>query len=125
MVLFASLSILTNYYLPLSGALYLQGGSVFYFKLYDDKRLKDLKHSKKVEIVNNAVKLYRKDKPLNVSSRVLAMLTWCGIPAIVLFLVFNFGFAIGWFALSIFILEVKSANDESVNIEQYLNQALE
>ena len=98
---------------------------MFYFKLYDDKRLKDLKHSKKVEIVNNAVKLYRKEKPLNVSSRILSMLIWCGIPALVLFLVFNFSFAIGWFALSIFILEVKAANDESINVEPYLNRALE
>ena len=98
---------------------------MFYFKLYEDKRLKDLKHSKKIEIVNNAVKLYRKDTPLNVKSRILTMLTWCGIPALILFWVFNYGFAIGWFALSIFILQVKSANDESVNIEPYLNQALE
>lgn len=105
--------------------LYLQGSLMFYFKLYDDKRLKDLKHSKKIEIVNNAVKLYRKDKPLNITSRLLAMLIWCGIPAVVLFLVFSFGLAIGWFALSIFILEIKLANDESADVETYLNQVLE
>ena len=104
--------------------LYLQGGLVLYFKLYDDKRLKDLKHSKKIEIVNNAVKLYRKDKPLNITSRLLAMLIWCGIPAVALFFVFNFSFAIGWFALSIFILEIKLANDESSDVEKYLNQVL-
>ncbi|GHB75505.1 hypothetical protein GCM10008107_26390 [Psychrosphaera saromensis] len=98
---------------------------MFYFKLYDDKRLKDLKHSKKVEIVNNAVKLYRKDMPLNVTSRILSIITLCGIPALVLFLLFNLSFAVGWFALSIFILEVKVANDESINVEPYLNQVLE
>ncbi len=98
---------------------------MFYFKLYDDKRLKDLKHSSKIEIVNNAVKLYRKDKPLNITSRLLAMCIWCGIPALVLFLVFSFSFAIGWFALSIFILEIKLANDESADVETYLNQVLE
>ena len=98
---------------------------MLYFKLYDDKRLKDLKHSKKIEIVNNAVKLYRKDKPLNITSRLLAMLIWCGIPAVALFFVFNFSFAIGWFALSIFILEIKLANDESSEIESYLNKVLE
>ena len=98
---------------------------MFHFKLYEDKRLKNLKHSKKVEIVNNAVKLYRQDAPLNVKSRILTILIWCGIPALILFWVFDYGFAIGWFALSIFILEVKSANDESGNIEPYLSQVLE
>lgn len=98
---------------------------MFYFKLYDDKRLKDPKHSKKIEIVNSAVKIYRKDKPLNVTSRLLAMLIWSGIPALVLFIVFNFGLAIGWFTLSIFIIVLKSANDESADIEPYLNQVLE
>ncbi|GMM84470.1 hypothetical protein [Pseudoalteromonas sp. MTN2-4] len=97
---------------------------MFYFKLYDDKRLKDLKHSKKIEVVNEAVKLYRVDKPLNIIQRLLSMLFWCVIPALVLFSVFNFSFAIGWFALSIFILEVKTANDECAEIEPYLNQVL-
>jgi hypothetical protein len=98
---------------------------VFYFKLYDDKRLKDLKHSKKIEVVNNAVKLYRKDKPLNLSSRLLTLLIWCAIPAFIVSVVFSFSFAIGLFALSIFILEIKLANDESSDIETYLNQVLE
>jgi hypothetical protein len=97
---------------------------VFYFKLYDDKRLKDLKHTKKIEIVNKAVKLYRKDKPLNITNRLLTMLIWCGVPAIALFLAFNFSFAISWLALSTFILNIKFARDESADIETYLNQVL-
>ena len=83
---------------------------MLYFKLYDDKRLKDLKHSKKIEIVNKAVKLYRKDNPLDITSRLLKMSIWCSIPAVVLFFVFNFSLAIAWFALSIFILDIKLAS---------------
>ncbi|KGJ98569.1 hypothetical protein [Thalassotalea sp. ND16A] len=98
---------------------------MFYFKLYDDKRLKELKHTKKIEIVNNAVKLYRKDKPLNISTRLLSILIWCAIPALILFLVSSFSFSIGWFSLSIFILNIKLANNESADVETYLNQALE
>jgi hypothetical protein len=98
---------------------------VFYFKLYDDKRLKHLKHSKKIEIVNKAVKLYRKDKPLNITNRLLTILIWCGVPALVLLLIFSFSFAIGWFALSIVILGIKTANDESAEIEPYLHKVLE
>jgi hypothetical protein len=76
---------------------------VFYFKLYDDIRLKDYKHTKKIEIVNKAVKLYRKDKPLNITNRLLTMLIWCAVPAIVLFLVLNFSLVlVGWRYLHLF-----------------------
>jgi len=95
---------------------------MFYFKLYDDKRLKGLKHRKKIEVVNNAVKLYRNDKPLNLTTRLLTMLTWCGIPALILFLVFSFSFAIGWFALSIFILNIKLANEILNLSSDYVNK---
>lgn len=98
---------------------------MFYFKLYDNKKLKHFKHNKKIEIVNSAVKLYRKDKPINISSRLLSIATWCGIPSLILLLIFNFGFAIGWFALTSFILNIKLANDESSDIEPYLNQVME
>jgi len=98
---------------------------VLYFKLYDDERLKDLKHSKKIEVVNNAAKIYRKDNPLNVISRLLAVIIWCCIPAIILFFVFGFSFSVGFFTVSIIILNSKLANDESVDVEAYLNQVLE
>jgi len=98
---------------------------VLYFKLYDDERLKDLKHSKKIEVVNSAAKLYRKDNPLNVISRLLAVIIWCCIPAIILFFVFGFSFSVGFFTVSIIILNSKLANDESVDVEAYLNQVLE
>ena len=98
---------------------------MLYFKLYDDERLKDLKHSKKIEVVNNAAKIYRKDNPLNVISRLLAVIIWCCIPAIILFFVFVFSFSVGFFTVSIIILNSKLANDESVDVEAYLNQVLE
>lgn len=98
---------------------------MFYFKLYDDKRLKGLKHSEKVSIVNDAVKLFRKEKPINIPRRLLVLALWCAIPAIALLFAFNFSFAIGWFVLSTFILELKTASDESTEIEPYLNKVLE
>ena len=98
---------------------------MFYFNLYDDKRLKGLKQSEKVEIVNSAVKQFREDKPINISRRLLIMFLWCGIPALVFLILFNFGFAIGWFALSILILGIKNTNDESAEIEPYLDKVLE
>ena len=117
--------ILANNFLPLSKALYLQGGLVFYFRLYDDKRLAGLKHGKKINIVNDAVKLYRKDHPLNLTNRLLAVLIVCFVPAFISFLLVGFGLAIGWFALSTMLLEMRAASIESPQIEPYLDQVLD
>lgn len=105
-------------------ALFLQGNSMFYFKLYDDKRLIGLKHSKKIEVVNNAVKLFRKDKPLNMTNRLLSILIFCGIPAFIFGLLLGGGFSIGFFACTIIILNIKLANDETTDVETYLSQVL-
>ena len=98
---------------------------MFYFILYDNEKLKNFKHKRKIEIVNNAVKLYRKDKPLKMFSRLLAALIWCGIPSLIVFLIFNDGLAvIGSLSLSTVILNIKLANDESSEIEPYLEKVL-
>lgn len=98
---------------------------MFYFELYDSEKLNGFKHSQKVKIVDRAVKLYRNENPLNMPSRLLTLLIWCGFPSLALFLIFNLELAIGWFALSCFVLNVKLANDESTDIEPFLNQVLE
>ncbi|MCW8091017.1 hypothetical protein [Alteromonas sp. ASW11-130] len=97
---------------------------MFYFKLYRDKRLKNLKYREKVQVVNRAVKLYRKDKPVKLTSRLLGVLVWCGIPASILFFMFSWNAAIGLFPLFIFILEIKTANDESGDVRKYLHQVV-
>ena len=98
---------------------------MFYFRLYDDKRLDGLKHGKKISIVNDAVKLYRKDHPLNLKNRLLAGLIVCFVPVFISFLLVGFGFAIGWFALSSMLLEIRIASIESLQIEPYLDQVLD
>ena len=98
---------------------------MFYFRLYDDKRLDGLKHGKKINIVNDAVKLYRKDHPLNLTNRLLAVLIVCFVPAFISFLLVGFGLAIGWFALSTMLLEMRAASIESPQIEPYLDQVLD
>ena len=116
--------IISNHYFPLIKALYLQGGLVFYFKLYDDMRLKNLKHSQKINIVNDAVKLYRKDCPINLSKVLLTILIVCLIPAILSYFFVGANLAIGWFSISILGLNIKTARDETSLVEPYLDQVI-
>ena len=103
----------------------LQGGLVFYFELYDDTRLQGLKYSRKIKLVNDAVKLYRKDYPLNLTKRLLSIFIVCGIPALISLFMVSGGLAIGWFSLSILILNIKIAGDESPQVKPYLDQLIE
>jgi hypothetical protein len=98
---------------------------MFYFELYADKRLQGLKQSRKINIVNDAVKLYRNDFPLNLSKRLLSIFIVCCIPSLIAFFLLGGGFAVGWFSLSITILDMKNSNDESPQIRPYLDQVLE
>jgi hypothetical protein len=97
---------------------------VFYFELYDDTRLKGLKHSKKINLVNDAVRLYRKDNPLNLTRILLSIFIICCIPALILFLLVGSSLAIGWFSLSILGLNIKTAHDESPLVKPYLEQTV-
>jgi hypothetical protein len=49
----------------------------------------------------------------------------CFVPAFISFLPVGFGLAIGWFALSSMLLEVRTASIESPQIEPYLDQVLD
>lgn len=98
---------------------------MFYFELYDDTRLQGLKHSKKINIVNDAVRLYRKDYPLNLSKRLLSIFIVCCIPALILLFLVSSSLAIGWLSLSAFILNIKLAGSESSQIKPYLDQVID
>jgi hypothetical protein len=55
----------------------------------------------------------------------LAVLIVCFVPAFISFLLVGFGLAIGWFALSTMLLEMRAASIESPQIEAYLDQVLD
>ncbi len=97
---------------------------MFYFKLYDDKRLQGLKHSKKINIVNDAVKLYRKDHPLNLTRRLLSIFIVCCIPALILLLLVGGSLAFGWFSLSIIFWNIIAAGNESSQVKPYLDHVI-
>lgn len=98
---------------------------MFYFELYDDIRLQNLKHFKKVDVVNKAVKLYRKDKPLNLRKVVLSIFTICLIPALIFYFIFGVSLAVGWLSLSVFTLNIKAANNETPEVKPYLDQVID
>ena len=97
---------------------------MFYFELYDDVRLKGIKHSKKISIVNKAVKLYREKHPINLGKRLLLTFVVCLLPAIILYLFTGVNMTIGWFGLSIFVLNIKLASDETPEVKPYLEQVI-
>jgi len=97
---------------------------VFYFKLYDDARLNGLKHSKKINIVNDAVTLYRKDSPFNFSKALLSIFIVCLIPALFSYLFVGVNLAVAWFSISILGLNIKTASDETPLIKPYLEQVI-
>lgn len=97
---------------------------MFYFKLYDDPRLQNLKHNEKIIVVNNAVKLYRKDNSINLTRVFLLAVAMCFVPAVILYLISGVWLSVGWFSLSTFALGAKIASDESPLIEPYLDQVL-
>jgi len=97
---------------------------MFYFELYDDTKLQGLKHSKKINIVNDAVKLYRKEYPLNLTKKFLSIIAVCCIPALISFFLISGSIAIAWFTISILILNIKNAADESQKIKPYLDHVI-
>jgi hypothetical protein len=98
---------------------------MFHFKLYDDSRLKDLKHTQKISIVNKAVKLYRKNHPVNLWTRLLLLFSVCVFPPVAIYITSEINLIIGWIALSIFILNIKLASDESPQVKPYLDKVLD
>jgi hypothetical protein len=87
-------------------------------------RLRGFKHSKKINIVNDAVKLYRKDSPLNLSKVLLSIFIVCLIPALLSYFFVGVNLAVAWFSISILGLNIKTARDETSQIEPYLDQVI-
>ncbi|MBV7314293.1 hypothetical protein [Shewanella sp. NIFS-20-20] len=97
---------------------------MIHFKLYDENIVRNLKHSEKVKVVNKAVKLYRKEHPINLGNRVFSILLYCVVPPILIYVLFDFNLIIAWMAFSIFILNFIVGNRESTHIKPYLEQVL-
>jgi hypothetical protein len=97
---------------------------MYYFAIYSDKRLARFNHSEKVNVVNQAIKLYRQEHPLNLVKRLLVLFAFCGMPAVLILLTVNGGFAMAWLSVSVFLINIKIMADERSKIKAYIGQAI-
>lgn len=97
---------------------------MFHFELYDDTRLQNFKHRKKVNVVKEAVKLYRQDNPLNTTKVLLFVIVICFIPPVVFYFLFGISLFVSWSCISILLLNIKAASAETPRIKPYLDRVI-
>jgi len=96
---------------------------VLYFKLYDDPILAGYSTSEKNKIIHTAVKLSRKDYPLNLVKRLAILSGVVFLPAFVIYYYFSLDAAISWTVASTMIVSIKLNSLETPIIKPYLTQA--
>ncbi len=98
---------------------------MFHFKLYDDKRLTEYSVSVKHKIIRTALKLSRKDNPLNIVKRLTILFFAVFLPAFVIFYFFGFDAAVAWAVASTMIVGIKLDSLETPTVEPYLSKAID
>lgn len=97
---------------------------MFHFLLYDNQGLTHLKHSEKMSLVRQATKAYRQAHPINLPKRLLLIAFFCLLPAIALYFLLSLTAGLAWLCLSVTLVNIKLANDESDDIKPYLEKAI-
>ena len=97
-----------------------QGGKVFYFKLYDDPLVKDYSASVKNKIIYKAVKLSRKEYPLNFKKRLAVLFGFVFLPAGALYYFFDYDLALSWTVAMTMVLGIKLDSMETPYIKPFL-----
>lgn len=96
---------------------------MFYFKLYDDPELIGYSTSVKNKIIHTAVKLSRKDNPLNLRKRLAILSGVVFFPAFIVYYCFSLDAAISWSVALTMIVGIKLDSLETPTIKPYLTQA--
>jgi len=97
---------------------------VFYFKLYDDPMLAGYSVSEKNRIIHSAVKLSRKDYPVNLIKRLAILGGVVFLPAFLIYYFISLDAAISWTVAVTMIVSIKLNNIETPTIKPYLTQAI-
>lgn len=97
---------------------------MYHFKLYEDERLIGLNRKRKNQIINNAIRSYRKENPINWVKRLGLFSLVSFLPALLIYVFMGSGLVVGWLAMSSFILATKLAHDETSFILPYLDREL-
>lgn len=97
---------------------------MFHFLLYDDKRLAQLNRREKQALVNNAIKNYRKNTPINRLQRLATLGVLLLLPACAIYYFFSSGLALAWLCLSTLTVAAILAHKETPDILPYLDMEL-
>jgi hypothetical protein len=98
---------------------------MLYFKLFESTKLKEFSAFQKHKIINLAVKKSREDFPINIQKRLLVIFGVSFCPALIIYLLMGFELSFAFLVVSICILNIKVANDETPSIEPYLEKAID
>ena len=96
---------------------------MFYLKLYDDPEIKDYSASVENKIIHKAVKLSRREHPLNLKKRLAILFGFVFLPATALYYFFGFDVAVSWTAVLTMILGIKLDSLETPYIKPFLAEA--
>ncbi|WP_416305423.1 hypothetical protein [Neptunicella sp. SCSIO 80796] len=97
---------------------------MFYFELYDDKRLNNKRAGEKWDTINLAIKLSRIQHPLNIRKRVALLFLLVLFPGAVIFYLFGSSWSVAWCTSITFIISVKQAQTETPLIKAFLDDAI-
>lgn len=96
---------------------------MFYFKLYDDPELAGYSASVKNKIIHSAVKLSRKEHPLNLVKRLSILFGVVFLPAFIIYYFFSLDAALSWTVAITMIVSIKLNSLETPIIKPYLAEA--
>ena len=102
----------------------LQEVVMFTVHLYDEPSLQGLSRGQKEKVINKAVKLYRKDYPIDIKKRVGLVVAICFFPALILFYLLGSSSALAWAVISSLALGFRFSARESVGAKTYIHQVL-
>ena len=98
---------------------------MFHFALYNDKRLMHLENAEKRKVISLAIKLYRKEHPLNWHRR-LSLLVFCVfLPALLIYIFHGTSFIVSWICISSMFIGYQLESKETPEIIPYLDKVIQ
>lgn len=97
---------------------------MFHFALLDDPKLSTYNYRKRREFITQAIKLYRKEHPINLTNVTLLLVFVVLAPTLIFYLYIGFNAAVAWGATSTIFLDIKIAAKESPHIKRYLDKVI-
>ena len=98
---------------------------MYYFALFDDKRLAGFSVCKKNSLIHQAIKNCRKDHPVNFQQQLIKLVMFSFLPAALLYALSGWGMTVAWLLASSNYLSYLLARKETPIIRPYLYRLLD